>query len=153
MADDNLDPIIGFISLGMFEDALEALDELGPSTDTDRGMVLRFDIYRGLEQWELARELAQSATAKFPESPHWWCRWSTALRHSSSVEAARAVLREAVQLHPADPFIQYSLACCSCLMGHLDEARLRLQNAFLIDSEFRKVALVDPDLEILFTGA
>lgn len=64
---------------------------------------------------------------------------SGATRRGESIHAAHAILTRAADLHPADPTVQFNLACYEAQMGSLD-------------AKFRLMALDDPDLEPLLAS-
>ena len=47
-------------------------------------------------------------------------------------------------------FFHYNLACYDCQLGDIDSAKGRLRRGFEIDSNFRRIALEDVDLEPLW---
>ena len=146
-----LDAVHGFITLGMYQDAWDELENLPPEFRADDVVLaLRIEIFHGLQKWESSRVLAESLAKRSPENPGWWLSWSFAVRREESVEAARAVLKKAAEIHPNVALIAYNLTCYTCLMGELAEARELLKRAVGIDGQFRKLALDDPDLEPLW---
>lgn len=147
----DLDSALGYLSLGMFEDAWEELESLSPELRAaDEVLELRLEIYQQLQKWESARVLAESLTKRSPENPGWWLAWSYALRREKSVEAAQRVLREASEVHPDVALIAYNLACYACVLGDLAETRTLLKIAFGMDPELRKTAIDDPDLDRIY---
>ena len=148
-----LDAAHGFITLGMYQDAWDELENLPPEFRADDVVLaLRIEIYQGLEQWESCRVLAESLAGRSPENPGWWLSWSFAIRREQSVGAARAVLRKAAAIHPDVALIAYNLACYACVLGETGEAKELLKRAFAMDEGCRKMALDDPDLEPLWAG-
>lgn len=146
-----LEAALGFMSLGMHEDALEELETLSPELRSlDVVMEMRIEIYRGLGKWESARVIAESLAGKFPENPGWWLSWSFALRREQSVEAAQVVLLEASEIHPDVGMIAYNLACYACVLGDTDDACLLLKRAFLLDPTLKSTAIDDPDLKQIY---
>jgi tetratricopeptide (TPR) repeat protein len=144
-------PVLGYIDLGMFEDAWEELETLPPELRANGAVLdLRITIYHRLGKWESARMLAESLAKKFPENPHWWIQWAYSARREKSVYAARSVLMEAATRHPDVALIPYSLACYSCEEGSIETAKNLLTTAFAMDPKLRKIALDDPDLEPIY---
>jgi len=146
-----LDAVHGFITLGMFQDALDEIENLPPEFRSDDVVLaLRIEIFQGLEKWESCRVLAESLAMRSPENSGWWLSWSFALRREQSVEAAQAVLREAAEIHPTVAMIAYNLACYACVLGEIAEAKELLKRAVVMDESFKKMALDDPDLDAIF---
>ena len=147
----HLQAAIGYLQLGMFEDANDELEELPPDLRaSDEVLALRIEIYQRLAKWESARVLAESLAKRSPEQPDWWLSWSYALRRERSVVEAQAVLRKASEIHPDVALIAYNLACYACVLGDLAEARTLLKIAFNMDLNCKFMALDDPDLEPLW---
>ncbi len=92
--------VVGYISLGMFEDAWQELESLPPEQRADGDVIsLRIEILQRLEKWESCRVLAESMAKRFPANPDWWITWAYALRREKSIhEPWRA------RFHPGPPF-------------------------------------------------
>jgi tetratricopeptide (TPR) repeat protein len=148
---DHLDTTLGYLALGMHQDAWDELESLPPELKADVGVIeLRIEILQLLGKWESARVLAESLAKQFPDYSNWWLLWAYALRREQCEEAAQSVLREARAIHPDVGMIAYNLACYACVLGNLEETRTLLQIAFPLDPSLRKTALDDPDLEPLW---
>lgn len=146
-----LQPALGYLELGMFEEANDELEELPPELRADDEVLgLRIEIFQKLAKWEFARVLAESLAKRSPENPGWWLSWSYALRREQSVVAAQVVLRRASEIHPDVALIAYNLACYACVLGDLAEARTLLKIAFGMDRTLKRIALDDSDLEPLW---
>jgi tetratricopeptide (TPR) repeat protein len=147
----NLDTALGYLALGMHQDAWDELESLPPELRADDGVLeLRIAIYQGLARWESARIMAESLAKRSPDNPNWWILWAFSLRREKSVAAARAVLLEASKVHPDEALISYNLACYSCVEGDLIGAKGFLTLAFSMSEDLRKTALDDPDLDAIF---
>lgn len=147
----HLEPALGYLALGMHQDAWDELEALPPELRVDdRVLEIRISIYHALKKWESARILAESLASRSPEEVGWWILWAYSLRREKSVAAARAVLLEASVIHPDEALIPYNLACYSCVEGDLIGANGFLNMAFSMDKDLRQVALDDPDLEPIF---
>ena len=147
----NLEAALGYLDLGMHQDAWDELENLPPELRADdRVLELRIKIYQRLEKWNSARVLAESLAKRSPENPHRWILWAFFLRREKSVEAARAVLMEAAAVHPDAALIPYNLACYACVLGQIEAARKLLTVAFSMDVMFKRIALDDPDLDPIF---
>ena len=147
----HLKAAIGFLDLGMAQDAWDELEKL-PEFLRDRDAVLdlRIEIFQKLDKWESARVLAESLAKRSPENLNWWVHWAYSLRREKSVEAARAVLLKAAAIHPNEALIPYNLACYACVMGQTESAKKLLKTALEMYPDLRLRALNDPDLESIF---
>jgi Flp pilus assembly protein TadD len=142
---------IGFLELGMPDDAWEEVDSL-PAGQRDLAEVreLRITIAMRLGRWQAARADAETMARRDPGNPSWWISWAYALRRESSIQEAREILLRATELHPRELMISYNLACYASVLGELDEARGLLERVVSEDSGFRELAMNDPDLIPIF---
>jgi hypothetical protein len=147
----NLEAALGYLALGMQQDACNELESLPPELRADDGVLeLRIAIYHGMARWESARVMAESLAKCSPENPNWWILWAFSLRREESVAAARAVLLEASKVHSDEAVIPYNLACYSCVEGDLIGAKGLLTLALSMSEDLRKTALDDQDLDQIF---
>jgi predicted Zn-dependent protease len=147
----HLDTTLGYLALGMNQDAWDELESLPPELRADVSVIeLRIEILQRLGKWESARVLAESLAKRSPENPQWWILWAFSLRREKSVADARAVLLEASKLHPNEALIPYNLACYCCVEGDLIGTKGFLTLAFSMSEDLKKTALDDPDLDSIF---
>ena len=147
----NLDAAVGYLALGMHQDAWDELECLPPELRANESVLeIRIQIYHGMGKWEPARVLAESLAKRSPENPQWWILWAYSLRREKSVADARAVLLEASTLHPNEALIPYNLACYCCVEGDLIGTKGFLTLAFSMSEDLKKTALDDPDLDSIF---
>lgn len=146
-----LDAAVGYLYLGLVDEAWEELDSLPPEIRATAPVLeMRIVIYQKLGKWASARIIAESMAAKMPGNQNWWIQWAFCLRREKSVQEARNVLWQAVQFHPASAAIIYNLACYACVLGEIDEAKRQLMKAFALYPDFKLVALDDPDLAAIY---
>ena len=139
---------IGFIELGMLEDAVSELESLPPE-DRDRSSVLalRVEIYRTARSWSLLEIAARELWKRHPDEPVYWINLAWAVRRLDSLVAARDILMEAVERFPGDAMTHFNLGCYVCQLGDINEAKTRVGRAIELDAKFKLLALDDPDLE------
>lgn len=141
----------GYAALRMFLDADAELDQIDPDVrHVAEVLAVRLKIYRGLEKWELMRTVAGRLVAHDPDNVQWAISLAFATRRAQSIEAARRILLEAVELHPSEPILHYNLACYECQLGLLQVAKGRLAHAFKLAPKCRLMALEDDDLAPLW---
>ncbi len=136
---------IGYLELGLPEEALAELDEA--TTATSQALQLRVEILFRLQRWNQAAGICVPMLEQEPGEPAWWIQAAYALRRARSVEEAEPILRAALDHHPDEVLILYNLACYACVQGRPDEARDLLARA--IEHERAQVLLMaahDPDL-------
>lgn len=145
-----LDPIMAYFRLRMFAEALEEVEKLPPDRMADPGVLdLRVNIYKGLGEWQLMREVADSLVRIEPEEVDYWLDLAYATRRCRGITEAEGFLLEALKRDPEDGLIHYNLACYAAQQGNLPLARDRLATAISLEAEFKGKALTDPDLEPL----
>lgn len=141
----------GYFELGLYEDSLEAIEELPPAQRTSIPIIqLQASIYMKLEAWHLLGAMGSALVRFKPEEAQHWMWFAYATRRSDSIESAEKILRDALNHHPDDGTVHYNLACYTAQIGRLDEARQFLTEAIRLDPDYQKMALDDPDLEPLW---
>jgi hypothetical protein len=141
----------GYADLGMYLDADAELDGIDPEVrHVAEVLLVRLEIYRGLEKWELMRTVAGRLAAHDPDNAQWPISLAFATRRAQSIEAARRILLEAVERLPEEPILHYNLACYECQLGLLEVAKGRLAHAFKLAPKCRLMALDDDDLKPLW---
>ena len=137
---------MGFLELGMPEDALAELDGLAGSHSL--ALHLRVDALFRLKEWQEAAAICLPMTEQEPSDPGWWIQAAYAQRRARSVQEAEMILRAGLTRHPADALMLYNLACYACVQQRHDEARDWLGKALSIDPrQMGAMAAGDPDLE------
>jgi tetratricopeptide (TPR) repeat protein len=142
---------IGFIELGMLEDAASELESLPPEDrDMSSVLALRVEIYRTAGSWKLMEVAARELWKRHPEEPDYWTNLAWAVRRLDSLVAARDILLKAVERFPCDAMTQFNLGCYACQLGDIEQAKTRVGKAIELDAKFKLLALDDPDLEPLW---
>ena len=146
-----LQPALGYLQLGMIEEANEEVEALPPELKTDIDVLgLRAMIYQESGAWQLLREVSGYLVKISPENSQNWIWLAYATRRCSSISEAEQILITAVRQHPTEPMIHFNLACYAARSGDLGIARERLSQAITLDSGVRLLSLNDPDLEPLW---
>jgi tetratricopeptide (TPR) repeat protein len=137
---------LGFLELGMPEDALAELDELPVASSI--ALHLRVDALFRLKDWPAAAAICLPMTEQEPADPGWWIQAAYAQRRARSIQEAEMVLLAGLTRHPANGLILYNLACYACMQDRTDEARDYFHRAAAIDPEqMLAMGTRDPDLE------
>jgi Tfp pilus assembly protein PilF len=146
-----LQPAMGYLQLGMFEEANDEIELLPTEAKTDRVVLgIRALIYQGTGSWQLMREVSGFLAHEWPEDSQHWIWLAYATRRCRSITEAQQILTKAARQHPAEPMIHFNLACYAAQTGDLDAARERLSQAITLDPEAKQLALDDPDLAPLW---
>lgn len=144
----HLEAAHGYLGLGMPLDAWNELEEIDPKHRTTReALIMRAEVCRALERWELMVEVCHFLARHEPDEVGHALNLAYAVRRHENVEAATAILDEARVRFPQEALIPYNLACYRAVSGRIDEAKRLLAEAFTLDSSLRVTALDDPDLE------
>lgn len=136
---------LGFLELGMPEDAIAELDEL--SVSSSLVLHLRVDALFRLKNWPEASAICLPMTEQEPSDPGWWIQAAFAQRRARSIESAETILRKALHHHPRHGLILYNLACYACVQDRPEEARELILQAIQVDAaQVLAMAKKDPDL-------
>jgi predicted Zn-dependent protease len=112
---DLFDAAVGYTQLGMFLEANEQLENIDPfNRVAPEVLALRVDIYRGLQKWDLMREIAGRLCEFDPRNLQWVISYAYATRCSESVEAARNILINSLPKFSQESIIYYNLAQSRC---------------------------------------
>lgn len=139
---------LGFLELGMTEDAWNEMSEL-PAAHDEHSPVrqLRVEILGRMGRWGDAAALCLPMLEKEPGEIFWWIQGAYAQRRAHSIEAADAILRGALAHHPPEGIVLYNLACYACVQGRMEEAKDFLNRTIHTDPEhIIAMALKDEDL-------
>ena len=139
---------MGYIALGMYEDAEGELMQVSPGNrETPEVLAVEVDLYHQTKDWERLNKVARLLSKVQPDNPGGWVSYAYATRRINGIEDAQAILLEAEASHPEEPTIKYNLGCYACKLGEMDEAEYYVRKAISIDAAFKKMAQNDADLE------
>jgi hypothetical protein len=78
----------GYADLGMYLDADAELDGIDPEVrHVSEVLLVRLEIYRGLEKWELMRTVAGRLAAHDPDGAQWAISLAYATRRAQAIRA------------------------------------------------------------------
>ena len=142
----------GYLALGMLTEASDELEAIeGEDRLLPEVMALRTDFYIEAKQWDLLLAVSRELARKSPTHHEGWIGWAYALRELDRIEEAKAVLLEAEPIHGEKlALLPYNLACYTCLLGDLTEAKKWLSRACQLDSHLKAAALADEDLKAMW---
>jgi hypothetical protein len=141
----------GYVELGMTDEASGELEKL-PADFQDRLAVVlvRMEILRQQERWAEGAVLGQSALSHHAACGELYLIAAYAVRRHQGIEQAKAVLLAGESVLAKEALFHFNIACYECQLGHLESAKLRLEQAFALDGKYRKVGRDDPDLQPLW---
>jgi tetratricopeptide (TPR) repeat protein len=138
----------GYLELDMPAEALAELDSLDEQ-DQDREEILQLRLFllmRG-RRWEESVGVCERLRRFWPESLSGFIHGAFCLHELGRTAEARDVLLSGPPdiTHEATYF--YNLGCYEAVLGNIQKATASLQASFNIDSKFREIAKIDPDLQ------
>ncbi len=147
----HLNAAIGYLELGMLDEAAGELENLPPEVRTSTSVLcVRLEIYRSAKKWTLMEVVARELWKRYPDDSAYWINFAWATRRSESVQAAQIILLEALKKFPNDAMTNYNLGCYACQLGDMDNAKKFVGDAIKLDSKYKLMALDDEDLEPLW---
>ena len=142
---------IGYLELGMLEEAAGELENLPPEDRTSSAVLcVRMEIYRSAKKWSLMEVVARELWKRHQDDPVNWNNLAWVVRRKDSIEAAQIILLEALEKFPNDAMTTYNLGCYACLLGDMKAAKRFVGDAIKLDSKYKLMALDDADLEPLW---
>lgn len=139
----------GWLELGSSVDAARELRLLSRAAESHPDVLeLRWRLYATQGSWDVALDVARVVSQIDPGRPSGWINQSFSLHELNRTEEARELLLPLAKRFPKESIIPYNLACYSCRLGNLTEAREWLLRALrlLRKADFKSMALTDPDL-------
>ena len=110
MTQRHLTETVGYLELGMLQDAWDALEEI-PAEESHLPAVLqvRLEIYRRMEKYEGMATIAEHLTKVFPEDSQNWISLAYAQRRYLDLQTAEKTLLEAQERFPEEATIPFNL--------------------------------------------
>jgi len=145
-----LSHIRGYLELGMVEAAATEFSKIDPGVYGESEVLkVSLCLFHEQENWSATRKVAAQLCEREPSVAAWWITFAYATRRAENLEAAEAILRVAVKLHPKEATIQFNLGCYACQRGDLAMAKAYVARAIALDAHFLETAKSDPDLKPL----
>jgi tetratricopeptide (TPR) repeat protein len=142
---------IGYLELGMLQEAWDALEEIdAEQRHLPDVLQVRLEIYRRMEKYEGMATIAEHLTKTLPEDSQNWISLAYAQRRYIDLQTAQKTLLEAQKRFPEEATIPFNLACYACQLGRLDEAKEKLAKAIEMEPAFKAAALEDEDLKAIW---
>ncbi len=140
----------GYSELGMFDDALEQLDQLGVEFQ-DQFVVLRMrvDILLRKQEWKKALALSLRICSIHADEPYGYVHAAFCLHEFGRTAEAKQTLLDGPACLLDEAVYYYNLACYDAILGNLEQAKVYLHASFRLDKSFRELAKSDPDLKLI----
>jgi hypothetical protein len=144
----------GWLGLGIVVEAEQELGKLSmPVLGHPDVLRVKYHLHERVRNWERAAETAELLCHVVPETPFGWIHLAYALHELRRTREAYNVLAPVVERFSEEYVIRYNLACYSCQLGNLEEARgwLRKAIALIGADTIKEMASTDPDLQNMWT--
>jgi predicted Zn-dependent protease len=144
----------GWLGLGNVSEAEQELTRLTTTVHSHPEVLrVRYHLYAKTKKWSRAAETAEVICGIVPGSPFGWIHLAFALHELRRTREAYNVLIPVVDRFAEEYVIRYNLACYSCQLGELEEARAWLKKAIALAGKdtIKEMAGTDPDLQTLRT--
>ena len=151
--DPNLKFAVGYLELGMLDDAVHAIESISPQDKNSSSVLaVRMEIYRASKNWSLMEVVARELWRRHQDESLHWINLAWATRRSADLKEAHRILGEALERFPDDATTHFNLGCYECQLGDLESAKARVGQAIKLDPKFGMIALDDPDLEPMWVA-
>jgi tetratricopeptide (TPR) repeat protein len=137
----------GYSELGMFDDALEHLDQLDPEFQDQFAVLrMRVDILLRKREWKSALGLSLRICSIHSDEPYGYVHAAFCLHELGRTAEAKQTLLDGPACLLDEAVYYYNLACYDTILGNLEQAKVYLHASFRLDKTFRELAKSDPDL-------
>lgn len=142
-----LETALGWLELGLPEDALRELESLGPK-DRMKQQALEMKLVAQMKagHWNAGADTGRLLCLKEPKEPRFFIHAAFCLHETGDTLAARNWLMTGPSNLIDEPLFHYNIACYHAVLGQSGQARSHLSRAFSMDGELREVAEKDEDL-------
>lgn len=152
----HLRAVHGWIELGNYREAEKEWLEITPGgRERPDALKALLHIYVHTEQWDYARDVAESLTKLKPHEATSWMSLAHCTRNATggTVQGAWDILYRRAEQFSGIPNVAYNLACYACQLGRLKEAWKYLERSFDLSQDpkpLKTQSLEEPDLEPLW---
>jgi tetratricopeptide (TPR) repeat protein len=137
----------GYIELDMPVEALAELDALSSEDcENEAALQMRLFILMKTQAWDEALVLCNRLREIFPEGAAGYIHGAFCLHEEGRTAEARDLLLSGPPSLEEEATYFYNLGCYSAVLGDFDAARDYVQTSFAMDSKFKEIAKLDPDL-------
>jgi tetratricopeptide (TPR) repeat protein len=142
----------GWLELGNYIEADEELEKITPQFRTHPDVEeVRWHLCAQAKRWEACVNITDATIKLDPKRSEAWIHRSFALHELRRTQDAFDQLLTAAEQFPTVWTIPYNLACYCAQLGRMNESKLWLERAILINERMvRQAAIDDPDLKPLW---
>ncbi|MEM1082679.1 MAG: hypothetical protein AAGI48_01035 [Verrucomicrobiota bacterium] len=142
-----LETALGWIELGLPEEALHELESLSPR-DRMRKQALEMKLSAEMQarRWNAGADTSRLLCMREPKEPRFFISAAYCLHETGDTLAARNLLMTGPSVLIEDPLFHYNIACYHAVLGEAKQAKSHLARAFSMDESLRELAAKDEDL-------
>ncbi len=150
-ADFRIRAAVGFMELGMLDDAWAELEEVPEALrNTEPGVHLRLLLLLREERWEDGVEMAGRLCELRPHVATGFIHLAYCLHELGQTDDAQKTLLGGPASLRQEPIFFYNLACYKAALGEPENAEAYLRKSIMMDGRLKGVAKGDPDLKSLW---
>ncbi|MEY2546496.1 MAG: hypothetical protein QOG48_1613 [Verrucomicrobiota bacterium] len=140
----------GYAELDMVRESLAELDAIECRFQR-RPEVLQLRLHHLMREkrWSAALKISRELCRVAPDCGAGFLHAGFCLHELGKTKQAKDLLLKGPVALLKEPIYYYNMGCYDALLGDIDQARQNLETSFKMDSTFRELAKVDPDLEVL----
>jgi tetratricopeptide (TPR) repeat protein len=145
----HLNAAVGWLELGATKEAVRELAQIGAHNLFHPDVLgFRWHLLAGQRAWEDALEVARMHVRAEPKSAEAWIHQSFTLHELQRTDEALTELQRVADRFEDIGTIPYNLACYTCRLGRIEEARTWLKRACKLQGKKATLAMAadDPDL-------
>ena len=138
----------GYAELGMRRESLAELDDIEPELQ-GRPEVLQLRLHHLMHarKWVKALTISRKLCRIAPHCGTGFLHAGFCLHELGKTAEAKKLLLKGPTTLLKEPIYYYNMGCYDALLGNVKDARLHLEISFEMDSTFRELAKMDPDLK------
>lgn len=145
-----LETALGWLELGLPEDALRELESLGPKERMrQQALEVKLVAHMKAGHWNAGADTGRLLCLHYPQEPRFFIQAAYCLHETGDTMAARNWLMTGPSNLIDEPLFHYNIACYHAVLGQPGQARSHLSRAFSMDEALRDVAKKDDDLAVL----
>lgn len=152
-AEKLLQPVYGYIELGLFAEAAEELENFPAEVKHHPLMLLgKMDLLIETRRWEEGVIAGQECCRLLPDESEFWIKRAYCLHELKRTQDAKTVLLSAPKSLRTQAVYFYNMACYEAQLGNLDSAKAFLKSCFARDKSYKQASLIDADLQPLWVA-
>lgn len=141
----------GYLYFNLFEEAWDELQTIPSEEQNDSAVLLaRIRVLLHKREWSAAETLSSNGARLHPDEAEFPVQRAFALHQLCKGDEAAQALRDAPEWILRTGILHYNLACYEARLGDLAIARECIDAAIEMNSEIKKNARKDPDLQALW---